>query len=147
MGRVTRPYYEIGTADADDVDRKWYRRIGVQWLAGERDYGDALPGAKQRRTVIDLSSSTFWSLAAKYADDPRYEEVLGRMPPAADQANAWIFQCNPERWDLLEALQKPVPFREDWAANQQADQMRIGDIVYLWKAGEGEVIYGCDHII
>jgi len=147
VGRVTRPYYEIEVTDADPIDSRWYRRTGVQWLAGEHDYGDALPGAKQRRTVIDIEPDTFWALAEKYSDDPRYEQVLGRAVPTRNEPSAWIFQCNPDRWDLLAALQKPVPFREDWAANQQADQMRIGDTVYLWKSGEDAGIYAEAHII
>ncbi len=79
VGRVTRPYYETDSDDVDNVDYHWWRRIGVDWLLGEHKYGDLLPGAKQRLTVIDLEQDVFWRLAEKYADDPRYEEVLN--PP------------------------------------------------------------------
>lgn len=147
VGRVNRPYYEIDRGQGDELDARWKRRIGVDWLSGERGYGNALPGAKQRLAVIDLEPEIFWSLAEKYSDDPRYEEVLGRVPPSTQKSNAWIFQCNPDRWDLVAALQKPVPFRENWATNQHAEEMQIGDIVYLWKAGEDAGIYGISHII
>jgi len=107
VGRVTRPYYEIKAPDLDAVDEKWYRRIGVQWLPGEHDYGAALPGAKQRRTVIDLDEGIFWWLAEKYADAPQFDEVLN--PPddwrdlirEPDDHNAWIFQGNPDLWTSM----------------------------------------------
>ncbi len=144
VGRVTRPYYELDREQVDDIDGHWCRRIGVDWLIGEREYGHLLPGAKQRLTVIDIDEATFWQLAAKYAGDPRFEEALNPPPDWRKHLSSrtWIFQCNPERWDLLAALEKPMPYEDFWAVNQHRDAIHAGDLVYLWLAGDNAGIYG-----
>ncbi|WP_211115127.1 EVE domain-containing protein [Nitrospirillum amazonense] len=45
----------------------------------------------------------------------------------------WIFQANPDRFDVDGFLAtRPTRFR--WSAQQQADLMAIGDDIYLWRA-------------
>lgn len=152
VGRVTRPYYEIDVDAADEVDARCHRRIGVDWLAGESSCGDALAGATLRRTVIDLDEGTFWRLAAEYANDPRFEEVLNppenwRELAGLSQARAWIFQGNPDLWDFEQMLARETPFRENWTASRYRDQMQIGDTVYLWQSGERAGLYAVAKII
>lgn len=48
--------------------------------------------------------------------------------------SAWIFQSNPEHYDLPGAL---AEFDEiAWVVHQHANDIRIGDTVYLWEAGD-----------
>ena len=136
VGRVVRPYYEIDRDGADEVAGHWWRRIDVDWVLGDHDYGDLLPGAKQRLTVVDLDEADFWQLADMYATDPHYAKVMS--PPE----RAWIFQCNPERWDLAQVLEKPMPFKDYWTVNQHRGEIHVGDTVYLWKSGDAAGIYG-----
>jgi HNH endonuclease/EVE domain len=50
---------------------------------------------------------------------------------------SWIFQANPERFDI-EGFFATRPSVLTWPVSDQADQMRIGDRVYIWRAGAGE---------
>ncbi|MGX7005677.1 HNH endonuclease [Caballeronia sp. KNU42] len=50
---------------------------------------------------------------------------------------SWIFQANPERFDL-ESFFATRPSVLTWTVSRQADQMRIGDRVYIWRAAAGE---------
>lgn len=53
-------------------------------------------------------------------------------------AQTWIFQANPDRFDIDGYLATdPASIR--WLVRQRADQMRVGDRVFLWRAiGSGE---------
>ncbi len=153
VGRVTRPYYETDSDDVDNVDYDWWRRIGVDWLLGEHKYGDLLPGAKQRLTVVGLDEDVFWRLAAKYADDPRFEEVLNppedwRERAGLARSGAWIFQANPQKWPgWADMLQRTPPFDETWTASRRRADMHVGDAVLLWKSGDQAGVYGVAKII
>jgi 5-methylcytosine-specific restriction enzyme B len=57
-----------------------------------------------------------------------------------EHERAWIFQSNPEHYDLPGALAALNEFA--WSARQRAEDMRIGDTVYLWEAGENAGILG-----
>jgi len=142
VGRVTRPYYQVGATDADGLSAEYCHRVGVDWLPGTRqDNVGVFRGARETNTVVVLEPDHFWALAVKYADDPRFEEVLN--PPEdwpalaglAGEARAWIFQANPDRWDFFGAMRRPMPYTEDWAVNQRRDETRVGDRVYLWPSG------------
>jgi hypothetical protein len=52
----------------------------------------------------------------------------------------WIFQSNPDKYDLLADLKtgKPDPF---WSANQHRDEMRIDDRILFRVSGRGKGIY------
>jgi EVE domain len=48
--------------------------------------------------------------------------------------NAFVFQCAPELLDLRTAIQ---PGRKDtWHATRYRNEMRPGDIVFFWMAGD-----------
>jgi hypothetical protein len=46
----------------------------------------------------------------------------------------WIFQCNPDSYDLPGALRESAV--ETWLANQYRSDIKAGDTVYLWETGE-----------
>lgn len=60
--------------------------------------------------------------------------------------NTWIFQGNPNRFNVLEFLEK-LPKDYPWAANQYSKIMKPGDKVYFWISGVDSGIYGIGHII
>jgi len=45
----------------------------------------------------------------------------------------WIFQANPQIFDLREALKHLKRFR--WSVRQFKDEIYAGSIVYLWLSG------------
>jgi predicted RNA-binding protein with PUA-like domain len=51
--------------------------------------------------------------------------------------NYWIFQGNPDTFNIEEYLSNNVGNVIDWSANQLTQQMRVGDIVYFWAAKDG----------
>jgi hypothetical protein len=55
---------------------------------------------------------------------------------------SFIFQAVPERYDLRKELRPGA--RVSWLATRYQDQMRAGDVVYLWLAGSPSIrgIYG-----
>lgn len=48
--------------------------------------------------------------------------------------SAWIFQSNPQNYNLPGALAELEEI--DWGVRQHANDIRIGDTVYLWEAGD-----------
>jgi len=56
----------------------------------------------------------------------------------AGQRNTWIFQANPQRFDLDKFL-AINPAKTSWLVTRNADRMQIGDQVFLWRAvGKGD---------
>jgi len=51
--------------------------------------------------------------------------------------HSWIFQANPE-WFDIDGFFATRPSVVTWPVIDQADQMRIGDRVYIWRASAGE---------
>ena len=47
---------------------------------------------------------------------------------------AWIFQSNPDRYDLPGALRESSV--ETWLANQHRSEIKAGDTAYLWETGK-----------
>lgn len=64
----------------------------------------------------------------------RFLTILDRVvePPPAG-ARAWIFQANPEIYDIDRAVDE-LPSIE-WTVRQYRDEIHAGDRVYLWKSG------------
>ena len=48
-------------------------------------------------------------------------------------SNTWIFQGNPDTFDIMGYLTSGLD-KITWLVNRYADQIREGDLVYLWKA-------------
>ena len=52
----------------------------------------------------------------------------------------WIFQSHPERYDVAERL---LPGRTDnWVVSSRGDEIRQGDVAYVWRAGSESALYG-----
>src|SRR5437879_6142765 len=60
--------------------------------------------------------------------------------------NTFVFQSTPDRYDLLKYI---LPGKKDvWYATRHQNQMRPGDLVFFWMAGDesSRGIYGWGHI-
>jgi DNA polymerase III delta prime subunit len=58
---------------------------------------------------------------------------------------AWIFQSNPDYYNLPGALNELDEI--DWVVRQNAGDIHIGDIVYLWEAGANAGIVAVAHAL
>jgi 5-methylcytosine-specific restriction protein A len=52
----------------------------------------------------------------------------------------WIFQGNPERFDVMAVLEEAKPI-ESWSISRHVDDMQPGDNAALWVSGRGAGIY------
>ncbi|MCC6671548.1 MAG: EVE domain-containing protein [Planctomycetes bacterium] len=60
------------------------------------------------------------------------EPKPGTVRPASS-SRTWIFQGNPDTFDLDGYLARK-PARISWAVNQHRDEIRVGDRVFLWRS-------------
>lgn len=79
-------------------------------------------------------------LEAVLAAYDSYLEQPGREPPRPPTIRSWIFQSNPDKWDVEAALAQLSAF--DFTVRQHADQIAEGDKVYLWQSGPHAGIVG-----
>ena len=84
------------------------------------------------------------------AAERRLESVLkdGRDPGpdsgGDDRSGAWVFQSNPKRFDLLQALRDGAA--EDWSVNQHRQDIQPGDRVWFRVTGPGAGIYAVGRV-
>lgn len=63
-------------------------------------------------------------------------------PWSQDEPQRWLFQANPNQWDLRTALETWAPGTiEPWTLSRYRDRVREGDDVLLWSAGDLAGIY------
>ncbi|WP_163719691.1 McrB family protein [Mycolicibacterium psychrotolerans] len=80
--------------------------------------------------------------------DPVYERRWN--PPAPREKRVWIFQSNPEKFDLREHLRSPdvgPGVTDSWVLRQHAEDVAEGDTVLLWVSGADAGIYATGTII
>jgi len=59
----------------------------------------------------------------------------------------WIFQANPARYDILNALSDLNYIEEVWMINQHKDEIKKGDIDLIWVSGPDAGVYAVADII
>lgn len=59
--------------------------------------------------------------------------------------STWIFQCNPERFDLL--ADWAITAEASWSANQHREEMQPNDVVYFRISGPQAGLYGVGTIL
>ena len=70
--------------------------------------------------------------------------VTSKSSSAAKAKGAWIFQANPNIFDTRGAIRDHKELR--WLVPQHADDMQVGDSVYLWESGPNAGIVGVARI-
>ena len=76
--------------------------------------------------------------------DPRYEERWNPTITTPREPRVWIFQSNPDEFDLRGYLSRPdvgPGSTDSWALRQYADDVADGDTVLLWVSGPSAGIY------
>ncbi|MGD9497173.1 MAG: AAA family ATPase [Armatimonadota bacterium] len=141
VGRVTRPFYEVRGAPGGPPDFCWRWRLDVEWLAGDRDYGSLLTGAQQRYSVVEIGWETFWAIAAMYRHSPEYDRLFRPL------RGAWAFLCEPDRWQTLSQLPRPLPLRDQWEVQIEEDTPAPGDVVLVCRDGQAPAIIAVARVI
>jgi len=72
----------------------------------------------------------------------------GVPPDSGDgEVSVWLFQANPERYDILNALADPeVGNGMHWLVNQHRGRIRKGHLGLIWMSGSGAGIYAVTRI-
>lgn len=60
--------------------------------------------------------------------------------------NIWMFQANPSRYDVLNALSDPGIQKHHWQVNQHKRKIKKGDIALIWMSGKEAGIYAVAEI-
>jgi 5-methylcytosine-specific restriction protein B len=68
----------------------------------------------------------------------RYQDQ--KPTQTAEDPRTWIFQANPEYYDLAGALSSLK--QQTWRVSAHENEMRVGDTVYLWESGINAGIVG-----
>lgn len=73
---------------------------------------------------------------------PYLEMLTKPQPPTPSdpQKKYWIFQCNPDHYDIVEEWKNKTT--EDWKVTAHKDKISIGDKVIIWVTGQNSGCYG-----
>ncbi len=126
IGTVVGPYYFVH-------DEEFGHRLPVKW-------DDLRPRLVKepgwRRTLIELDLEKFERILNS-TFSPQNE--LSKIDEPELSRSYWIFQSNPKYYDLekdLEGITKEDLDNFSWTVNQYANQIRTGDVAYLWTSGK-----------
>ena len=64
-----------------------------------------------------------------------------------EDTSVWIFQANPNVYDLINALSDSNLNIQRWQVNQNRDKIKKGDIALMWMSGKEGGIYAVGEII
>lgn len=62
-----------------------------------------------------------------------YEELLKSEIKAPNERKHWIFQANPDKYDIDVAVKSLTEIT--WLVNRYKTQIRVGDLCFLWRSG------------
>lgn len=58
----------------------------------------------------------------------------------------WIFQANPNRYDIFNALLNPALNEQGWMVKRYKEEIKQGDIALIWMSGKKAGIYAVAEI-
>lgn len=108
---------------------------------------------------LELPITKIKAVAAKYsyqfldAEKPeqltKYIEVTKQLDDyiQSGESKVWIFQTNPERFDILNAMADEALNEDVWLVNQNKDNIRKGDIMLIWMSGKEGGIYAVTDVM
>jgi len=62
------------------------------------------------------------------------------------KSRAWIFQSNPQRYDILNAVADKELTEDVWEVKRYKDEIHLGDICLIWMSGRESGIYAVGDI-
>ncbi len=119
----------------------------VAWFTKEEDRQEFFDQVKE--TSAFSSPRTVIRTAINHDDIRKYvEKKTGKTlwNLLADAGvNSWVFQSNPSRWNLIEAIKSNV--NHDWAANQNREKMKLGDLIFFRQSEPNSGVYALGHLM
>jgi 5-methylcytosine-specific restriction protein B len=139
--------YLLGETDEEPSNLSFLATRKVLWLvklANRKNFFDRVNGTsafENPRTVVQT--------AINHEDIRKYVEEATTLNYWQLLSNAgvksWVFQSNPSKWNLQEAMQKSV--NTDWAANQNRERMKIGDLIFFRQSEPNSGVYALGHLM
>lgn len=75
------------------------------------------------------------------------KELIKHSIIRSDESRVWIFQTNPQKYDIINALADERIKEDVWQVNQHKDKIKKGDIGLIWMSGKEAGIYAVIDII
>lgn len=75
------------------------------------------------------------------------KELIKHSIIMSDKSRVWIFQTNPQKYDIINALADERIKEDVWQVNQHKDKIKKGDIGLIWMSGKEAGIYAVVDII
>jgi len=107
---------------------------------------------------VEISASKIREVAKRYSyqflDAERPEslretkEAVQKLDTEAysGKSRAWIFQANPQRYDILNSIADKELIEDVWEVSRYKDQIRAGHICLIWMSGKESGIYAVGDI-
>jgi hypothetical protein len=139
--------YLLGETDQEPSNESLLATRKVLWLVKEAERQEFLDQVKgtsafeNPRTVIQTAINHHD--VRKYVEKKTASNFWQLLGSAG--INSWVFQSNPSKWSLLDAIEKNI--NNDWAANQNRDKMKIGDLIFFRQSEPNSGVYAVGHLM
>lgn len=102
-------------------------------------------GIECKELGINLINQIAVKIGYEFIQSQKLPKIVSSLPTAN---NIWIFQANPQRYDILNALaDEEVVSNMCWSVNQHKNDISKGDIGMIWLSGKEAGIYAIAEII
>ena len=139
--------YLLSEVDENPSNESFLATRQVLWLVKEADRQEFLDQVKgtsaleNPRTVIQTAINHLD--IRKYVEKKTQSDFWKQLGNGG--VNSWVFQSNPSKWSLLEAIEKNV--NNDWAANQNREKMKVGDLIFFRQSEPNSGVYAIGHLM
>jgi hypothetical protein len=102
-------------------------------------------GIECKELGVGLIAKIAKKYSYKFLDEPEERQLLDepeeRQFVDEETKRVWIFQANPKRYDILNALADSSVDKETWLVNQHKHDIRNGHTALIWMSGKDAGIY------
>lgn len=105
-------------------------------------------GIECKELGINLINQVAEKVGYSFIGAQKIHKEIIHTNPLTSGANVWIFQANPERYDILNALSdEEIGDEMHWLVNQHKKDIAKGDIAMIWLSGKEAGIYALAEIV
>jgi len=106
-------------------------------------------GIEYKELGISLITKIAKKYGYKFLSEKKSKDVVEtqEFPSIKPGQKIWIFQANPSRYDILNALSDLNYLEEVWTINQYKKEIKNGDIALIWISGPDAGIYAVANIV
>lgn len=102
----------------------------------------------------ELGINSLIAIAAKYnykfldSKETNPETISLKIPQSRETYRVWIFQANPNRYDILNALSdEGIGTIKHWLVNQHKNEIVSGDLGLIWLSGKEGGVYALTELV